>query len=500
MSEELALLSVAEMYAADRAAIAAGIPGEALMESAGRAVADRIRARWDPRPTAILCGPGNNGGDGFVIARLLAEHGWPVTVALLGEPAALRGDAALNAGRWTGPVVPLGPGALDGAGLAVDAIFGAGLAREVDGPARAAIEALARAAIPCVAVDVPSGVDGNGGAVLGAAAAAAMTVTFFRKKPGHVLLPGRALMGEVHCADIGIPGDVLERIRPKAWENGPALWRSALRRPRPDDQKYSRGHAVVAGGAAMTGAARLAARAAMRVGAGLTSVVCPPEAAPIYAADMASLLVVPEAEPGGLAAYLADRRRHAALIGPGAGVGEGTRRMVLAAAATGKPLVLDADALGVFAGDPAALFAAIAGAPVLMTPHEGEFSRLFEASGDKLARARSAAAASGSVVLLKGGDTVIAAPDGRVAVNANAPPSLATAGAGDVLAGIATGLMAQGLGPFDAGCAAAWIHGEAAAAFGPGLVADDLPELIPGVLRVLLREHGPVLRWRPEAG
>ncbi len=486
MCDELALLSVDEMYAADRAAIAAGIPGEALMEAAGRAVADRIRARWDPRPTAILCGPGNNGGDGFVIARLLAEHGWPVTVALLGERAALKGDAALNAGRWTGPIVPLSPAALAGARLAVDAIFGAGLVREVDGAARAVIEALAGAAIPCVAVDVPSGVDGNSGAILGAAAEAMMTVTFFRKKPGHVLMPGRALMGEIHCADIGIPGNVLDEIRPKAWENGPALWRSALRWPRPGDQKYSRGHAVIAGGGTMTGAARLAARAAMRIGAGLTSVVCPPEAVPIYAADMASLLVVPAAAPGDLAAYLADRRRDAALIGPGAGLGEATRRTVLSAAGTGKPLVLDADALSVFAGDPAALFAAIAGVPVLMTPHEGEFSRLFEASGDKLARARSAAAVSGSAVLLKGSDTVITAPDGRVAVNVNAPPSLATAGAGDVLAGIATGLMAQGLGPFDAGCAAAWIHGEAAAAFGPGLVADDLPGLIPSVLRSLL--------------
>lgn len=483
MVSELTLLSVDEMYRADRAAIAAGIPGRDLMEAAGRAIADRIGARWDPRPTAILCGPGNNGGDGFVIARLLAERGWPVSVALLGGRDALKGDAAFHAGLWDGPVVPLAPDVLAGARLAVDAIFGAGLVRPVDGPARAVIEALAAMDIPCVAVDVPSGVDGDTGAILGTAPDAAMTVTFFRKKPGHLLLPGRAKMGDIHLADIGIPDSVLAEIAPLGFENGPALWRSALRWPRPGDHKYSRGHAVIAGGGTMTGAARLAARAAMRIGAGMTSIVCPPEAVPIYAAGTAALLVVPSADPAGLADYLDDGRRDAALIGPGAGLGEGTRRMVLAASATKKPLVLDADGLSVFAGDPETLFAAIAGVPALMTPHEGEFSRLFEAAGDKLARARAAAAVSGATVLLKGADTVIATPDGRVAINGNAPPTLATAGAGDVLAGIAVGLMAQGLSAFDAGCAAAWIHGEAARHFGPGLIADDLPDLIPRVLR-----------------
>ena len=257
-----------------------------------------------------------------------------------------------------------------------------------------------------------------------------MTVTFFRKKPGHLLMPGRAKMGDIHVADIGIPERVLAEIAPKTFENGPALWRAALRRPLPGDHKYSRGHAVIAGGATMTGAARLAARAALRIGAGMVSVVCPPGAVPIYAADTAAILVVAADDPTGLADYLANARRDAALIGPGAGLGEATRQMVLAASRTAKPLVLDADGLSVFAQDPAALFAAIAGVEVLMTPHEGEFSRLFEAAGDKLARARAAAAVSGATVLLKGADTVIAAPDGRAAINANAPPILATAGAG----------------------------------------------------------------------
>ena len=483
MTSELTLLSVYEMVRADRWAIAAGIPGEVLMEAAGRAVADRICARWDRRPAAILCGPGNNGGDGFVIARLLAARGWPLSVALLGERGALKGDAAIHAARWDGTVAALGPDALAGAGLVVDAIFGSGLVRPLDGPARAVIEALAGMDIPCVAVDVPSGVDGDTGAILGAAPDVAMTVTFFRKKPGHLLMPGRAKMGDIHVADIGIPERVLAEIAPKTFENGPALWRAALRRPLPGDHKYSRGHAVIAGGATMTGAARLAARAALRIGAGMVSVVCPPGAVPIYAADTAAILVVAADDPTGLADYLANARRDAALIGPGAGLGEATRQMVLAASRTAKPLVLDADGLSVFAQDPAALFAAIAGVEVLMTPHEGEFSRLFEAAGDKLARARAAAAVSGATVLLKGADTVIAAPDGRAAINANAPPTLATAGAGDVLAGIATGLLAQGLSAFDAGSAAAWIHGAAAHRFGPGLIADDLPGLIPQVLR-----------------
>ena len=488
MADDPVLLGVAETYRVDRAAIASGIPGTALMEAAGAAVADRISARWTPRPVAALCGPGNNGGDGFVAARLLAERGWPVSLALLGPRRALKGDAAAAARRWPGPAAPLSPAALDGAALAVDAVFGAGLDRPVEGAARAALEALAAAAVPSVAVDVPSGVSGDSGAVLGAAAPAALTVTFFRRKPGHLLMPGRALAGEVHVADIGIPDDALAGIVPRTRENGPALWRAALRRPALDGHKYDRGHAVVAGGAAMTGAARLAAGAALRVGAGLVSVVCPPEAAPVYAADLASFLVVPASAPAELGRYAARRRGAAVLVGPGAGTGARTRLLVRAAAQAAKPLVLDADALTAFAGDRAALFDAISGLPALLTPHEGEFARLFDTGGAKTDRARAAAASSGAAVLLKGADTVVAAPDGRAAINANAPPTLATAGSGDVLAGLAVGLMAQGIAPFEAGCAAAWIHGAAAGRFGPGLVADDLPGLVPPVLAALYAE------------
>ena len=481
MSAEL--LTVSEMARADALAIAGGTPGIELMEAAGRAVADRICVRWASRPTTVLCGPGNNGGDGFVIARLLEGRGWPVRIALLGGRERLRGDAAVNAGRWTGPVEAMSAASVADAELVVDAIFGAGLDREIDGAARAAIEAIGERL--CVAVDMPSGVDGNTGAILGAAPRAAITVTFFRRKPGHLLVPGRFSMGELHVADIGIPDTVLDGIRPTAFANEPALWSGALRWPLPGDHKYSRGHAVVAGGGEMTGAARLAARAAMRIGAGMVSVLCPPAAWAVYAAGLVGPLAVPAGDPETFADYLADPRRKAALIGPGAGVTEDTRERALRALATGKPVVLDADALTVFADAPDTLFAAIGGTPAILTPHEGEFARIFACHGDKPSRARAAAQRSGATVLLKGADTAVAAPDGRIAINANAPPDLATAGAGDVLAGLALGLLAQGLPPFEAASAAAWIHGEAATAFGPGLIAEDLPDLVPPVLRQL---------------
>jgi NAD(P)H-hydrate epimerase len=483
--DDYALLTPAEMAAADRAAIAAGIHGIELMEKAGRAVAAALAGRWSPRPVAVLCGPGNNGGDGFVAARRLAAEGWPVRLGLLGEAARLTGDAAHHAALWRGTIEPLTPALLDGAALVVDAIFGAGLSRPVDGTARLMIEALARSRLPSIAVDVPSGLDGATGQVMRTAAPAVLTVTFFRRKPGHLLLPGRLLCGETVLADIGIPAAVLDRIQPRTHENAPALWREAYPWPQLDGHKYRRGHALIAGGEVMTGAARLAARAAARIGAGLVTVAAPQSAWPIYAAALTGVIVRPVARPEDFAELLTDARRNAILLGPGGGTGEAMRHNVLAALATGRAVVLDADALTVFAEQRDTLFAAINGRCVL-TPHEGEFARLFPGiGGDKLVRARAAASASGAVVLLKGADTVIAAPDGRAVVNANAPPDLATAGSGDVLAGLVTGLSAQGLDPFRAAAAACWIHGDAAAAFGPGLVAEDIIESVPGALRRL---------------
>lgn len=485
-----ALLPPAEMGEADRLTIAGGVSGSLLMENAGRAVADAVSRRWPRRPVVVLCGPGNNGGDGFVAARLLVERGWPVRVALLGDRQALRGDAALAAGRWSGPVEPLATAALNRAGLIIDAIFGAGLARPVEGRVREVIAAR-DPRVPVVAIDVPSGVDGASGEIRGIAPRAALTVTFFRRKPGHLLLPGRELCGETVLAPIGIPAAVLDRLVPLVAANHPDWWSPLFPWPALESHKYTRGHALVAGGAVMTGATRLAARAAARAGAGLVTVAAPEPAFAIYAGALTGVIVQPVSGIEAFREKLADPRRNAVLIGPGSGVEPDTRDKVLAALTARKRAVLDADALTMFADEKQALFASIR-SDCVMTPHEGEFARLFgratEASGGKLERARRAARESGAVVLLKGNDTVIAAPDGRAAISEGAPPELATAGSGDALAGIVLGLLAQGMPAFEAAAAAVWLHAEAARGFGPGLVAEDLVEGLPAAL-ALIENH-----------
>jgi NAD(P)H-hydrate epimerase len=453
------------MAQADRGAVAAGVASVDLMENAGRAVSDALRRRFRPGPVAIACGPGNNGGDGFVVARHLAASGWSVRVGLLGGPEALTGDAAHHARLWSGPIEPLGPPLLDGAAIVVDAIFGAGLARPLEGAARSTVEAMRGRRV--VAVDVPSGLDGSTGAIRGAAPQAALTVTFFRRKPGHLLLPGRTLCGETVVADIGIPDKVLNGLGARCWVNDPALWRDHLPRLEPGTHKYKRGHALVFGGAAMTGAARLAARAAQRIGAGLVTVAAPASAWPVYAAALESVIV--SASP--FASLLADARRNAVLLGPGAGREEAIFEAAVAALASGRKVVLDADALTVFENRIEKLQPR---GPCVLTPHEGEFRRLFPLGDDKLAAVRAAASRSGCVVVLKGADTIVAAPSGEAAINANAPPTLASGGTGDVLAGMVTGLLAQGMPAFEAACAAVWLHGAAASAAGPRLVAEDL--------------------------
>jgi NAD(P)H-hydrate epimerase len=489
MTTALALLTCAEMARADAAAVRRGVASERLMEAAGAAVADVVRARFAKQPVTVLCGPGNNGGDGFVAARLLAEAGWPVALYLLGRAEALKGDAKLNAERWRGAVKPLEVGAVADAGLVIDALFGAGLTRPLDGVAADVIKQVNERAMACVGVDVPSGVHGDTGEVMGAAPRCQFTVTFFRRKPGHLLLPGRTLCGETIVADIGIPPDVLAEIRPACHENGPALWGAQFPWPRLDGHKYDRGHAIVVGGSTMTGAGRLAARAATRVGAGLVTVASEAAALPIYAADRACVLTVSLDAPNAFDSLLADKRKNAVLLGPGNGADLKTQARVRAALAARKSCVLDADAITAFADEADVLFRAIL-SPCVLTPHEGEFRRLFKMDGDKLTRARAAAKASGAVVLLKGADTVIAAPDGRAIINTNAPPTLATAGAGDVLSGIIVGLLAQGMDAFAAACAGAWLHGESASVFGPGLIADDLPEMLPKALRALREFDG----------
>jgi len=474
-----ALLTVSQMSQADNLTIASGTCAEVLMENAGASVAREILKAWAPCRVAVLCGPGNNGGDGFVVARHLAAAGWDVQVGLLGPLDRLKGAAAHHARLWSGPVAPLTPKVLEGAGLVVDAIFGAGLSRALEGPVADVLAAAARSA-PIVAIDVPSGVMGDSGEVLGAVAAQ-LTVTFFRKKPGHLLLPARHLCGKVVVADIGIAPSVLDTILPEAFENDPVLWRDDFPTLQHGGNKFTRGHALVWGGYPMTGAARLAARAAARAGAGLTTVTCPEVALGIYASALTSIMVQPLVDQAAFAKVLADDRMTGLLIGPGAGVDEQTRISALAMLATGRPTVLDADALTSFQKDPETLMGAISG-PCVLTPHDGEFARLFDLAGDKLHRTRAAARMSGAVIVLKGADTVIAAPDGRAIINSNAPPTLATAGSGDVLAGIILGLLAQGMDPFLAAAAAVWMHGEAARSFGPGLIAEDLPDLLPKVL------------------
>ena len=486
------LLTTADMAEADRRTIASGVAGIELMENAGRAVADAVAARHPPGlRVAVAAGPGNNGGDGFVAARILAERGYRVRVLLMGHAERLKGDAALAAQRWRGPTIAAAPAALMPTDLVIDALFGAGLDRPVEGAARAMIEAVS--AVPSVhAIDLPSGINGTTGAVMGVAVEARETITFFRRKIGHVLLPGRLHCGNIHIADIGIPARVLDDVPPRAWINAPELWSKRFPLPRVDGHKYARGHAVVvSGGPASTGAARLAARGALRAGAGLVTIATPRDALAINVAGSLAVMVRPVDGADELADFLSDPRRNVVVLGPGGGVGRPMRDLVLAALAGERAVVLDADALTSFADAPQALAAAIKprSKPTLMTPHEGEFNRLFEAlsveAHSKLEKARWAAQQMGAVVLLKGPDTVVAAPDGRAAIADNAPAWLATAGSGDVLAGIAAGCLAQGMPGFEAAAAAVWLHGEAGTAVGPGLIAEDLPEAMPTIYRQL---------------
>lgn len=468
------LLAPAEMSRADAAAIESGVPGIALMENAGRAVARAVQRRFVACRTLVLAGPGNNGGDGYVVARRLQEVGWPVVLAPLAPPRP-GSDAARAAARWRGFRVEFTATAAARAELVIDAVFGAGLSRPLDDKVREVL----RAARRIVAVDVPSGLDGASGQPLGFAPEAVLTVTFFRRKPGHLLLPGRMLCGPLVLADIGIPKKVLRVVGANTFANGPALWH--LKRPALDGHKYDRGYVTVLGGETMTGAARLVAAAARRIGAGMVGIAAPtPAAAAVYRGGEPGVIVSETA----LAELLADRRRRVFVAGPGLGAAA-ARTALPALIAAGKEVVADADALTAFAGQPDGL----RGAAVL-TPHAGEFARLFGPPGpDRLAAARAAAARTGAVVVLKGADSIVAAADGWAAINASAPPYLATAGAGDVLAGMIAGLIAQGMPARDAAAAGVFLHGVAAERVGRGLIAEDLPAGIPHALTTLEGRH-----------
>jgi hydroxyethylthiazole kinase-like uncharacterized protein yjeF len=483
MSHEL--LTPAEMSRADAAAVKLGTPSAVLMENAGRAVTNEILRRFGKRPVLVLCGPGNNGGDGFAVARQLRDAGWPVRVALYGNIDALKGDAQFNANRWPGEI---GAPEIGDAGLVVDALFGAGLDRDISGGLVPIIAAINKSGVPVVSIDMPSGVDGASGAVRGVAVTAELTVTFFRKKPGHLLLPGRDLCGEVVVAEIGIPDAVLGEIAPAAVENGPQSW--TLPKPESAAHKYSRGHCiVVSGGAAQTGATRLSAMAALRAGAGAVSLAGETGALRVHANHVTAIMLKPADTREALRSVL-EGKVASAVIGPAAGLNNATRERVLDVLELAPAAVLDADAMTVFVDSLETFFYAIKVGrerPVIMTPHEGEFQKLFGGlQGSKLERARQAAAQSGAVIVYKGSDTVIAAPDGRAAINSDAPATLGTAGSGDVLAGIAGGFLAQKMPGFEAACAAVWIHGDAGRRFGgAGLTADDLPELVARAMQAL---------------
>ena len=480
------LLTVERSRAADAAAVDAGTPLAELMERAGAAVAAAVAARWTPRPVVALCGPGDNGGDGFVAARVLRERGWPVTVAAM-EAVSPSPAAAQAAERWGGEVAPLSPEAVDGAALVIDALFGAGLSRQIAPAAQAVLSRAAGAGAPIVAVDLPSGLDADTGRTLGDVASAAVTVSF-QLRPAHLLVPGRELCGEVAVVDIGAPPGPQDV---DLWENAPALWAARYPWPKPDTHKVERGRLVVVGGdASHTGAARMSARAGLRIGAGLVTLASPPDALAINATALQAVMV--RAFGSDVELHALAEAADAAVIGPAAGVGPATAANVRALARTGAALVVDADALTVFRDDPGALFAHLDRDDVL-TPHPGEFERVFpgllHACPERITAARRAARRAGCVVLLKGGDTVVAAPDGRAAVSGVTAPWLATAGSGDVLAGLIAGLLAQGMDSWEAACAAVWIHAEAGRAHGPGLIAEDLPDLVPPILNRLWKER-----------
>ena len=463
------MLSPAEMGEADALA-ARSIPSSILMENAGRAVAREAARSFGAGRTLVLCGPGNNGGDGYVVARLLAARGWPVTVAQWKQVRAGT-DAAFAATRWRGRVLPIEEGSevaalAARADLVVDALFGAGLHR----PLEDALSAILASAKAVLAVDLPSGLDGATGVPRGRVRTADATVTFFRPKPGHLLEPGRSICGRLLVADIGLPLDVLETIESRTWHNGPGVFR--LRTATASDHKYERGVVSICGGAAMGGAARLAAEAARRAGAGLVRI-----------AALGGLDAYRCVEPGlivddaPLDDMLGDTRRIVWVCGPGLTPDEAARCLAQLLRPPFK-VVADGGALTVRAGRPEALRGA-----ALLTPHDGEFGKLFGCPGeDRLAAARAAAGLTGAGVVLKGATTVIASPDGRAAINTHASNALATAGSGDTLAGVIGAMLANGLEAFEAAAAGVWLHGDAGRRAGTGLIAEDLARLLPVAL------------------
>lgn len=496
------LLTPEEMARADRLTMEGGIKdGFALMLAAGRAVADIAQHMFPQKqPVAVLCGPGNNGGDGYVAAQYLLEAGYEA-VCFAAAPPRQGTDAMRASIFYKGQARDLNEFSPASFGGIIDALYGAGLARAVEGAQATVIDAVNASGLPVVAVDLPSGISGATGMALGAAMRAKATVTFFRKKPGHLLQPGRAHCGIIHIADMGIPDRILGEINPRVFENSPELWADSLPSPAVDAHKYSRGHAAVFSGAMhSTGAARLSAMAAARSGAGAVTLLSPPDALAVNAAHLTSIMVRETRSQQDAAQFITDRKVTAAVLGPGYGNPAFARdyTKMLLSAASGKAgqfrgLVLDADGITAFENKPDELFDThrSSATALVLTPHEGEFKRLFpdiaEDNTSKIDKARKAAMRANAVVIYKGPDTVIAEPGGLAVINSNGTPFLATAGSGDVLTGIVCGLLAQGMAPFAAACASVWVHADAARRFGHGLIAEDLPAQLPAVWSSLSR-------------
>lgn len=493
----LAILTCAEVRAAEAMAVAAGTSLQQLMQRAGQACADVLHAEFPVGRVVVLAGPGNNGGDAFVAARRLQDLGREVSVYEM-EPDQNRSpESSAAAAAFEGRRQALNGLSVDAGDVVLDGLFGAGLSRALSGEAAFAVSHVNAAGARVVAIDVPSGINGDQGVVCGPVIHADVTVTFGCKKPAHVLQPAASFCGDVVPAEIGFGGFLAGVGAGRLNENGPPLWERGLPWPTATSHKHQRGRlCVVSGGIANTGAARMAAEAGLRAGAGVVTLLCPPAALLVAASSLKAVMTASFAGVEELVARTA--RSTAVIIGPAAGVTQATRESVEGLARAGRRLVLDADALSVFSDEVARLGASLAtaadvGGGAILTPHAGEFERLFPGliarSNNKVEACRSAAVSLGSVVVLKGSDTVIAAPDGRAVVNTHATPFLATAGAGDVLAGVIGGLLAQGMKPFDAACAGVWMHGDAALRVGPGLTAEDLIPALRDVLGDLHRKR-----------
>lgn len=482
-SSDHLLLTPEEMAAADKAAADSGLSSYGLMERAGQAVAaSALRNFPDAVRFAVLCGPGNNGGDGYVAARALAAAGASISTFHLGDTERLKGDARLAWLACRMPSQPLESFRPTVGDVVVDALFGAGLSRNVPEVVSRLIDDVAREGVPVLAVDLPSGVCGRRGMPLGAAFQARHTVTFMALKPGHLLLPGRSLCGDIEIFDIGIPQRIIRSVAGKIRRNDPIHWRTLLPEPGSDTHKYRRGHlAVFSGGGSRTGAARLAAHAGLKAGAGLVTVAAPGDAMQVNASSLTAIMLHRIDRPEDLQNWLQTAKLSAFVLGPGFGIGEKAKAFSLAL--RDRPVVLDADGITSFREEPDELFKAFAaGEPQLvLTPHEGEFARLFpDLAADqelsKVEKAVKAAERAHAAIVYKGADTVIASPDGRAYINANGPPWLATAGSGDVLAGIIGALLANGMPAFEAAAAGVYLHGEAGHRAGRGLTAEDLAD------------------------